>query len=425
MDILIKSVRIIDSNSPHNGKTKDILIVNGKIKTVASSISNDEIPEGIRTVDAKKYFASPGWMDMKVNFREPGEEFKEDLQSGLKAAAAGGFTAVLVMPSTAQPIQSKSDVEFIQSKTKNNLVDAYVAGCLTVDRKGTDLAEMFDMHTAGAVAFTDDKKTIGDAGMVVRALQYAGNFKTQIIIFPDEPTLSNNFLINESITSVYTGMKGAPAVAEEIALTKSLRLCEYSGGRMHVSCISTSGSVSLIKQAKAKGINVTADISAHHLLIDDSQLHTFDSNLKVKPPFRSKSDIQALKKGIIDGTIDAICSDHSPHETESKNVEYEFAAHGIIGLETAFAVVNTAFKNQIETQTLIEKFVTGPRKILNLEIPSIEAGNTANITLFDTEMEWTFTENDIYSKSKNTPFAGKNFVGKVIGVINNNKTFGF
>ena len=245
-----------------------------------------------------------------------------------------------------------------------------------------------------------------------------------IIIFPDEPSLSNNSLINESITSVYTGMKGSPAVAEEIALSKAIRLCEYSAGRLHVSCISTAGSVSLIKQAKAKGIKITADVSAHHLLIDDSQLQTFDSNLKVKPPFRGKSDILALKKGIIDGTIDAICSDHSPHEPESKDVEYEFASHGIIGLETAFAVANTSFKNQIETETLIDKFVTGPRKILQLEVPSITVGNTANLTIFDTETEWTFTEDDIYSKSKNSPFIGKTFTGKVVGAINNNKTFG-
>ncbi len=424
MDILLKSARIINSNSPLHGKTRDLLIVNGKIKSISASIPASEIPEGIKTIDAKKYFISPGWMDVKVNFREPGDEYKEDLQSGLKAAAAGGFTAVLIMPSTSQPIQSKSDVEFIQSKSKNSLVDAYVAGCLTTNRNGTDMTEMYDMHTAGAVAFTDDKKPVTDAGLMVRSLQYASNFNSTIIVFADDPSISHHSLINEGITSVFTGMKGSPAVAEEIALSKALRLCEYAGGHLHVSCISTAGSVSLIKQAKAKGIDVTADVSAHHLLIDDTQLQTFNSNLKVKPPFRSKADIQALKKGIMDGTIDAICSDHSPHETESKNVEFEFAAHGIIGLETAFAVANTAFKNQIETETLLDKFVSGPRAALKLEVPLIEVDAIANLTIFDTETEWTFTEDDIYSKSKNSPFIGKSFTGKVIGVINNNKSFG-
>lgn len=424
MDILIKSARIINPGGAHHGKTRDILIVNGKIKQVASAITNDEIPEGIKTVDAKKYFVSPGWMDLKVNFREPGEEEKEDLQSGLKAAAAGGFTAVLLMPSTSHPVQSKSDVEFIQSKTKNNLVDAYVSGCLTVDRKGNDMAELYDMHQSGAVAFTDDKKPVEDAGMLMRTLQYTGNFNSTVIIFPDDPSISHKQLINESITSASTGMKGSPALAEEIALSKAIRVCEYTKGKLHVSGISTAGSVKLIQQAKAKGIHITADVYAHHLMIDDTRLQSFDSNLKVKPPFRGKSDIAALKKGIAEGIIDAICSDHSPHQTEQKDVEYEYAAHGIIGLETTFAVAHTALNNSVDTETIIDKFVSGPRKILNLPAADIQVGDTANLTIFSTDTEWTFSEKDIVSKSKNTPFVGTKFTGKVIGVINNNKGFG-
>lgn len=425
MDILIKSARIVNPGGMHHNKSRDILIINGKIKTIAAAIGNEHFPEGIKTIDAKKYVVSPGWMDMKVNFREPGEEQKEDLQSGLRAAAAGGFTAVLIMPSTSHPIQSKSDVEFIQSKTKNNLVDAYVSGCLTVDRKGIDMAELYDMHQAGAIAFTDDKKPIADSGLLMRLLQYAGNFGSTVILFPDDASLSNQHLINEGISSAALGMKASPALAEEIALSNALRICEYTNGRLHISGLSAAGSVQLLRQAKNKGLAVTADVFAHNLLIDDSAMHVFNTNLKVKPVFRHKSDVAALKKGVFEGVIDAICSDHSPHEIEQKDVEYEYASHGIIGLETAYAVVESAFKNQLDPEILVEKLSHAPRRVLNLPLVDIAEGLPANLTVFNPQEEWTFSTDYIISKSKNSPFIGMPFKGKVIGVINNNKAYGF
>ncbi len=424
MDLFIKSATIINPNGIHDGKTRDILILNGKIKQIASTISADDIPSGIKMLDAKKYFVSPGWIDLKSNFREPGEEYKEDLATGLKAATAGGFTGVLLMPSTLHPIQSKSDVEFIQSKTKSSLVDVFVSGCLTNNRDGKELAELYDMHQAGAMAFTDDKKPVKDNGLLLRALQYVGNFNSTIIIFADDPSLSHGHLINESITSASTGMKGSPALAEELALSNALKICEYAKGKLHVSGISTAGSVQLIRQAKAKGINVTVDVFAHQLMLDDSKLQSFNTNLKVKPTLRSKTDISALKKGLAEGIIDAISSDHSPHQSEQKDVEYDYAAHGIIGLETAFAAAHTALQPTLEITTIIDKFVNGPRRVLNLPAASLQAGETANFTIFSTDTEWQFSEKDIFSKSKNTPFIGTRFNGKVIGTINNNKSSG-
>lgn len=422
MDILIKSAKIIYPGSAFNGKTRDILIVNGKIKNIAASIDGSEARD-IRIYHEKNCCISIGWMDCKVNFREPGFEYKEDLTTGTKAAAAGGFTSVILMPSTQPPLQTKSDIEFLSSKTKNSIVDIYVAASLTINNKGVDLTEMYDLCQAGAVAFTDDKHPVENAGLLVRALQYCRGFGTPVITYAEDTALSENSLINEGETSIYTGIKGSPAIAEEVMIARNVRLCDYAKGRLHFSTISTSGSVAIIRQAKAKGIHVTAEVSAHHLLLEDVLLENFDSNYKVNPPLRSRSDINALRKGLADGTIDVICSDHSPHEPESKEVEFDFAAYGIAGLQTAFAAANTALHQQMSIEEIIEKFTTSPRKLFNIPVPEIAIGSDANLTLFNPEMEWTFSKEDMHSKSKNTPFDGYTFKGKALAVINNNKFF--
>ena len=274
----------------------------------------------------KKYFSknlhvSSGWVDLKCNLGEPGFEQKEDLTTGLKAAAAGGFTTVLMMPSTQPRLQSKTDIEFVQSKTKLNLVEVLVAGSLSIDGNQNDMAELFDMHKAGAVAFTDDKKSGHSSGFLIRALQYCKTFNAPLIVFADDTSLNNNSLINESATGVITGMKGAPAIAEEIMVSRNIKLCDYAQGRLHFSTISTTGAAQIIKQAKAKGSNITAEVTAHHLLVDETAVEFFDSNYKVHPVLRSKADIASLKKALADGTIDAICSDHTPQDIESKDVE--------------------------------------------------------------------------------------------------------
>lgn len=416
MKTLIKQIKILDSSSPHHGKTKDVLIESGVIKKISEANSITEKVD--KTIDGKGKHLSIGWFDLHVNFREPGFEYKEDLLSGCKAAAAGGFTGVLCMPSTFPPIQSKSEIELITTKTKNELVDVYPAGVLSVNREGKDLSEMYDMKCAGALAFTDDKKSVQDSGLMLRALMYSKNFNALILSHADDKNISAHGQMNEGVMNTQLGLKGIPSIAEETMIVRDLFLARYAETKIHFSTISSAMSVELIREAKKGGINVTCDVAAHQLLLDDSLLSDFDTNYKVNPPFRSKEDIEALKKAVADGTIDAICSDHSPEDVERKKKEFDHAAFGIIGLETAFAVANTAMKKSIALEKLIETFTVNPRKILSLAIPTIKEGEQANLTMFDSEIEWTFEEQHIKSKSKNTPFIGTTLKGKAVAVFN-------
>ncbi len=414
MKVLISQVTILDSSSPHNGKTKDILIEDGVIKKIADSIS--EKAENV--FDGKGKHISIGWFDLHVNFREPGFEYKEDLLSGCKAAIAGGFTGVLCMPSTFPPIQSKSEIELIVTKTKNELPDVFPAGVLSLNREGKSLSEMYDMSQAGALAFTDDKNSVQNAGFMLLALQYAKNFNGLVMSFADDSNISLHGQMNESMTSTQLGLKGIPSLSEEIMINRDLFLANYADTRIHFSTVSSAKSVELIREAKKKGMLVTCDAAAHQLMLDDSLLQDFDTKYKVKPPLRSKEDIDALKKAVADGTIDVICSDHSPEDTEHKKKEFDHAAFGIIGLETAFAVANTSMKKVTSIEKLVEKFTVNPRKILSLPLPSIKEGESANLTLFDSEIAWTVEEHHIKSKSKNTPFIGTKLFGKPIAVFN-------
>jgi dihydroorotase len=402
-----------------NGKVKDIFIKDGIIKKIADKISEKEIGKNVKVFDQKGSCVSIGWFDMKANFRDPGHEMKEDIFSGMEAAKAGGFTGVALMPSTNPTLQTKADVEYILNKSKNNLVDIFPVGALSVNREGKDLSEMFDMKQAGAVAFTDDKHSVMDSGLMLRALQYSKNIDSLIISFADEKNISGKNLMNESVNSVYFGMKGSPSIAEELTVQRDLKLCEYAGAKIHFSTISSAGAVDLIRKAKKAGLKVTAEICSHQLCFDDSTLHDYDTNYKVKPPFRTKNDIKELIKGLEDGTIDVICSDHSPEDTEAKNVEFEFADFGIIGLETAFAAANTQLHKKLSIEQIIEKFTTQPREILNISVPEIKEGAVANLTLFNPATEWTFTKDHIKSKSQNTPFINYKFKGKVLAIANN------
>jgi dihydroorotase len=421
MDVLLKSAKLYSPGTSYHQKVRDVLIINGKIKQIAAEISNDD---GVKEIDIKGCYLMPGWVDMKVNFREPGEEHKEDLQSGLRAAAAGGFTEVLIMPSTSYPIQNKNDVEFILHKCRNSIVSAHVAGCLTVDRTGSEMTELYDMFQSGAVAFTDDKKTTSP-GLLIRALQYSHTFGGRIIVFADEAELNHHHLINESLSSVRTGMKGCPALAEELGLNRIIKIAEYCNIPVHVSGISTAGSVQQLRNARNKGIKITSEVYASHLLLDETLVETFNSNYKVKPVLRSRNDINALKKGITEGVIDVVCSDHSPQDIEAKNCEYEFAAHGIASIETAFASYSTAFKGQLNADVIYNTLCYHPRSILNLTIPKIAEGENANLTAFNPDLTWKFEAPNMLSKSRNTPFDQSHFTGKAIGIINNNKIFGF
>ncbi len=414
MNILIKSAHIINPDSPYNGKVMDVLIENGIIKSIKSKITPNK---NVKVIEGKNLHLSSGWLDMQVSFCDPGFEHKEDLNSGIKSAIAGGFSGVAVVSSTNPPIHSKGDVQYIKNKTANSIVDVYPIGAISYRQEGNDLSEMFDMQQAGAIAFSDDKKSINDAGLLMRALLYAQNFGSLIITHCDEKSISQDGKMNEGITSTQLGLKGIPALAEELMVARNIYLAEYTNAPIHLANISTQKSVGLIKQAKANGLKVTASINAYNIALDDSVLMDFDSNYKLNPPLRTKSDIAALLKGIADGTIDAITSDHRPQDIESKNVEFDYALNGMIGLETCFGLINSN-KGNISLETIIETLTTKPRKILNIQQPKIAESEPANITLFDPEATWTFEKKNIQSKSSNTPFIGTKFKGRIIGVIN-------
>lgn len=417
MQFLIKSAKVVDPSSPHNGKIVSILIENGTIRKISSG--KIDVPGSAKVIDQPGLHVAPGFFDMQVNFRDPGLEYKEDLLSGCVAAAAGGFTGVAVMPGTHPPIHSKAEIEYVKNKTAGNLVDVFPVGAITHHADGKELSEMYDMYTAGAIAFSDDKKPVADAGLLMRALLYAKNFKGLVMAHCDDKTVSLNGQMNEGKTSTTLGLKGIPALAEELMVARNLFLCEYTEGKIHFQSISTAGSVDLIRSAKKKGLKVTAAVNAYNLALDDSALEGFDTNCKVNPPLRTKADIDALRKGLSDGTIDAITSDHSPEDEENKRVEFDYAAFGMTGLETSFALANTY--SGLKLSDLVRKLAINPRQTLGLPVPKIKEREKANITLFLPNKDWKLEEKAIRSKSKNTPFIGKKLKGQIVGVLNNGK----
>lgn len=417
MNVLIKQAKIICPSSSFHHKTMDVLIENGNISQIKKSIN----AAGVKTIEEDGLMISIGWLDMQTNLCDPGFEHKEDLESGLKAASAGGFTGIAVMSGTNPPLHNKAQIEYLLNRSKNSLTDVYPVGTLSQNQEGKDLSEMYDMKLAGAVAFGDYKNPIKDAGLILRALQYTTNIGSFIITHCDDKSISHGGQMNEGETSTILGLKGIPALAEEIMLQRNISVLEYAGGKMHIPTISTKGSVELIKKAKSNGLQITCGVAAHNLLLDDTALVDFDTNFKVNPPLRNKKDVEALRKALENGIIDVVVSDHRPQDIECKDLEFDLADNGIIALQSAYASAITGLKGEYEK--LIEALSIAPRKVLGLEIPKIEEGEKANLTLFTVNGETKLTEKDIYSKSKNTPFLGKTLQGKVIGCINNNKGY--
>lgn len=411
--ILLRQVAVIDPGGPHNEETLDVLIVDGRIEGVGKRLPKGRYPE----LRMAGLHLSPGWVETRAHFRDPGEEYKQGIGNGLDAAAAGGFTQVAVLPSTLPVVDQRSGVEYLLRKAQGHAVRVLPLGALTRGLKGEQLAEHFDMRQAGAVAFCDDQHPVRNARLMLLALQYAQNFDGRVITFPQDPDLAAMGQMHEGHLNVRLGMRGIPAMAEAVALARDLALLEYTGSRMHVATVSTAEGVALIRQAKARKLKVTASVAAHHLLLDDGCLRGFETNYKVLPPLRDSAHIEALRDGVKDGTIDTITSDHRPEDVEHKKVEFPQAAFGIVGLETAFAVANTALKGRLSIRRIVERFCHGPRATLGLPVPHVVEGAEAELSLFLPDLDWTCTEADIVSRSRNTPFIGYHFTGRAAGVI--------
>jgi len=409
---LLKSAKIICPSSSFHNKTKDILIENGVITKIEDSISVTNAEE----FKFENLHVSIGWMDLKANFREPGEEWKETLKSGAKAATKSGFTNIALSPATKQPIDSKNRVDYLTNIAKDLTIKITPVGTLSDQHLGKELSEMYEMSQAGAVAFTDDKQNV-NVGLLSKALLYTKPLNKKIISFANEIELSKKGQIHEGEISTKMGLVGIPSLAEEMRITRDLALAEYHETSIHFSTISTKKSVELIRIAKQKGIKVTCDIAAHQLFFTDKNAVDYDSNFKTNPPFRTQSDINELITGLKDGTIDAICSDHSPLDTEDKKLEFDQAEFGIIGLESFFGSLNTVLKDNLTLEQIIAKITVNPRNILGVNLPKIEINEPAELTLFSPTEKWIFTKNDIYSLSKNTPFIGEEFIGKSFGII--------
>lgn len=415
MKILIKSAQIVDESLETNHL--NLMIEDG----IISRITDQDLRADV-IIEGKNLNVSPGWLDFGAFLGDPGFEYKEDLVTGMSAASVGGFTEVVCLPNTNPVIQDKNSITYYVSGNGGRLVQLLPLGSVTLNNAGVDLTEMLDMYEAGAVAFSDGLKSINNADIILKTLQYLSKVDSLFINKPNEKTLSYSGVAHEGIISTMLGLKGMPALAEEIAIIRDLKLLEYAGGKMHFSNISTTGSVELIRHAKQKGLQVTCDIASHQIAFDDSFLKGFDTNYKVNPPLRSSNDIEELWKGLKDGTIDVVSSAHTPQDEESKKLEFDLADFGIIGLETSFAVVNT-FNTILSKNELIRKFAINPRKVLGKPIPEIKEGIPANITVFDSVMDWTLSEKDIKSKSKNTPFLNYQFKGRPVAVFNNSRHY--
>src|SRR6201996_6394243 len=396
MNLLIKSATITDPNSPYNGQVADVLIEKGFISKIAPNLEADA-----ELIEAEGKFVAPGFFDLNCNIGELGLETKEDLHTGTAAAAAGGFTGVVLMPNTIPPVHSKAEIEYLMNRAKKNLVDVYPLGTISYKREGKDLAEMYDMFLSGAKAFTDGNRPVQDAGLMERALLYAQGFDALILSYPEDTAIAGKAKVNEGEISTLLGMKGIPPLAEELMIARDLYLAEYTGSRIHFSTISTVRSVELIRDAKKKGLQVTCDVAVHHLLLTDEALAGFDSQYKVKPPLRTKKDVSALIKGLKDGTIDAIVTQHTPHEVEFKDVEFEVAEYGNIALQTAFSI---ALKARLDLELIVQKLAVAPRRILGIEAAFIAEGQKANLVIFDSTAEWEYNKTNNQSKSGNSPF---------------------
>jgi dihydroorotase len=413
MSVLITEVKILDTQSAHHRKTVNVLIKEGVISSIGASK-----PKASQVIDGKGAYLSPGWFDLQANFNDPGNEHKEDLVSGRKLAAAGGFTAVAVLPNTLPPIQTKNDVEYISRSNSKSLVQLFPIAAISKDLKGEDFTELHDLSTAGALAFSDGLAPLWNTDLLRKSILYVQKFNGLVIDRPEEHWLSQFGVMNEGVNSALLGMKGIPHLSEEIIVDRDIKILQYTGGRLHLSNLSSAKSVSAVRKAKKKGLKITCDVAIHQLLYTDDKVLDFDSNYKVSPPLRSKQDINGLIKGLKDGTIDAIVSSHQPQDEENKKLEYDLAADGMANMQVMLPMLSMLVK-ELPIDLLIEKLTIGPRSVVGLDQPKIVKGEQANLTLFNTKTQWEFDSKTNQSKSQNSPLFGKRLSGKVMAVFNN------
>ncbi len=413
MNVLIKSAKIVDPKSDFHNQTLDILIEKGTISQIAKNISNSK---NYKEIKLENLHVSQGWFDSSVSFGEPGYEDRETIKNGLKTAALSGFTAVAVNANTDPVIDSNADISFLKAKANGNAVSLYPIGALTKLSNGENLAELFDMKNAGAVAFYDYQKGIDNANLLKLALQYASNFDGLVMSFPQDSMIAGSGVMNEDRTSTSLGLKGNPSLAEELQVTRDLFLLEYTGSKLHIPTISTAKSVELIRNAKKNKLKVSCSVAIHNLIFTDESLSTFNTNYKVLPPLRSQSDIDALIDGLKDGTIDMVTSDHNPMDIEHKKIEFDYAKYGTLGLETAFGALLNCFtlKRTIE-------LLTKGKECFGIKSIPIKVGNKAELSLFNPNAPYKFTKDHIHSSSKNSLFENFELKGKAYGIIANDQ----
>jgi dihydroorotase len=418
MTILLRQTIIIDPSSPFHLKKADVFISNGIISRIADKIGD----KADKIIDIPDLHISGGWVEIFSNFCDPGQEFKETVETGSAAAAAGGFTDVFLIPNTAPVVHSKAGVEYLVQKNAQSPVTIHPVGAITKNTEGSALSEMYDMHQSGAKVFSDGINSIQSPGLLIKALQYLKAIDATIIQLPDDRSVNPGGLMNEGIVSTRLGLPGRAVISEELMIARDIELVKYAGGKLHITGISSKGSIERIKAAKKQGVNVTCSVTPAHLIFSDEDLVNYDTNLKMNPPLRTAADREALREAVADGTIDCIATQHLPQDQDHKMAEFEYALDGMIGLQTAFAAVRSALPS-IKTEQLVSLFCDNPRKIFGLPAVSVKEGNQATLTLFQPDKQWTFTKAQNRSRSNNSPFFGTSFPSAVSGIINKGSLF--
>ncbi len=417
-NLLIKRARLIDP-AVDLDRTGDLLIKDGIIQSLDAAGENFDG----EVIDIEGLIVCPGLFDMHTHLREPGFEHKETVQSGCRAAAAGGFTGITAMPNTEPVIDNPGVVDLVRSKAKDLPVEVHPIASVTKGRQGETLSELAELFEAGVRGFSDDGSPVSTAVLLRLAIEYAQMFDAIIIEHCEEPTLTADGMIDEGFMSTSLGLPGWPSIGEDIDVYRCLRIAEFTKGRVHIAHVSTAEAVRLIRDAKARGVKITAEATPHHLTLDSRLLETYNSDLKVNPPLRSREDVEAVIEGLADGTIDVIATDHAPHAPDEKEVEFIYAPFGMIGLETALGVVITKLvkTGRVSLNRVIDAMTAKPRSILNLPPVRIETGQSANLTIFNQIEQWTVDRNKMASKAKNTPFHGWELEGKALGIVNRGK----